>query len=117
MGETARKRGFVVDFQPMSPDEMQRTMQFLLQQQAQFDANLEQLAAKTDRIADGLIGLTGVVDRAIGDLAAAQQRTDEQLRHTDVRLSKHIDEVESHLHVLIEMFERHLRDDHGHRPS
>jgi hypothetical protein len=31
--------GFLVDFQPMSPEEMQRMMQFLLNQQAQFDAN------------------------------------------------------------------------------
>jgi hypothetical protein len=43
----------LVDFQPMSPEELQRMMQFLLNQQAQFDANLEKLSAKTDRIAEG----------------------------------------------------------------
>ena len=46
----------LVDFQPMSPEEMQRTMQFLLQQQAQFAANLDSLSGKTDRLADGVIG-------------------------------------------------------------
>ena len=120
-----------MDFQPMSPDDMQRAMQFLLNQQAQFAADFvrmaeaqaanevrwterfDQLSGKTDQIAVGLIGLTGIV----GQLAAAQQRTDQQLRDTDARLSKHLDSVESHLNVVIEMFERHLREDHGQRPS
>ena len=104
----------------MSPEERDRMMQFLLNQQAQFDANqakfdesLQALSAKTDRIAEGLIGLTGLVSRGIGDLAAAQQRTDEQLRHTDA----HVEAVESHLNIVIAMFERHLREDHGRPPS
>ena len=95
-------------------------MQFLLQQQAQFAADFAQsqerfdaehkaLSAKTDRIAEGLIGLTSIV----GQLAASQQRTDEQLRETD----GHLNEVESHLNLVIGMFERHLRDDHGQQPS
>ena len=118
----------------MSPDEIERTMQFLLHQQAQFaadferhEANLDRLSEKTERVADGLIGLTGIV----GQLAAAQQRTDEQvnktaaqleetqaslretqasLRDTDARLSHHIT-------VVTDMFERHLREDHGLLPS
>lgn len=113
-----------MDFQPMSPEEMQRAMQFLLSQQAQFAADFTrhreqfaELSAKTDRIADGLIGLTGLVGRAVEGLAAAQLRTDERLRETDARLTAHIDRVESHLNVMIEMFERHLREDHGRPPS
>ena len=91
-----------MEFHPMSPDEIERTMQFLLRQQAQFAAdmgrvesdllrfetNLEKLSAKTDHIADGLIGLTGVVG---------------QLTNNVWRLS--------------DMFERHLREHHGHTPS
>ena len=113
MAEQTRSEGISVDFQPMSPDERDRMMQFLLSQQAQFaadlaksqersDAEMAKLSAKTDRIADGLIGLTGIVGRAFGDvgramddLAAAQKRT------------------EGHLDVVIQMFERHLREDHG----
>ena len=82
-----------MDFQPMSPEEMQRAMQFLLSQQAQFAADIakvaearaaddvrwnerfQQLSGKTDQIAVGLIGLTGIV----GQLAAAQQRTDKRM--------------------------------------
>lgn len=97
----------------MSPEEIQRTVQFLLNQQAQFaadlaasqarfDARIEALSAKTDRMADGVIGLTTIVGHVVDSvsrIAEAQKRTD------------------SHLDVVIQMFERHLREDHGHRPS
>ena len=99
MAEPIRSEGMSVDFQPMSPDERDRMMQFLLTQQAQFAADIGKLSTKTDRIADGLIGLTGLVGRAIGDLATAQERT------------------EGHLDVVIQMFERHLREDHGRPPA
>ena len=105
-----------MEFEPMSPEEIERTMQVLLRQQAQFAADFEKLSAKTDRMTDGIVGLTAIV----GHLHGAQQRTDEQFRRTDTRLSElgeYIKTVESHLNVLIEMFERHLREDHGHRPS
>jgi uncharacterized phage infection (PIP) family protein YhgE len=122
----------------MSPEEMQRTMQFLLHQQAQFAAELAQrtaesaashaqleatvnrLSEKTDEIADGLLGLTAIVGRVfdkVERLADEQQRTHEQLRQTDATLSTHIQRVESHLDVVVDMFERHLREDHGRKPS
>jgi hypothetical protein len=81
--------------------------------QARFDAGLEQVTS-------GLVGLTAIVGQvvdSVSQIAVAQKRTDEQLRATDARLSEHITTVESHLNVVIEMFERHLREDHGHRPS
>jgi hypothetical protein len=109
-----------VEFQPMTPEEMGQAMQFVLRQQSQFAADIEKLTVKTDRIADGLIGLTGLVGR----LAEGQERTDQQLRENDARLSyadaelrEYIRTVEAHLNILIEMFERHLRDSHGERPS
>src|SRR5262245_46897592 len=122
-----RLGGILVEFEPMSPEEMQRTMQFVLRQQAQFAADFERLSTKTDRMSAAIIGLTGIV----GHLHDAQQESDRQLRsmvrETDTRfkqtddrfgeLSDYIKSVESHLNVLIDMFERHLREDHGHRPS
>jgi hypothetical protein len=107
----------------MSPEEIERTVQFLLTQQAQFAADFEKLVGKTDRIADGLIGLTGIVGRLadrIDQLAERQEHTDQQLRETDARLKSlddYIRTVESHLNVVIRMFERHLDEDHGRRPS
>jgi septal ring factor EnvC (AmiA/AmiB activator) len=127
MGQPTRTRRFAVEFQPMTPEEIERAMQFVLRQQAQFAADFEKLTFKTDRIADGVVGLTGIVGR----LAESQDRTDqqlrataEQLRQTDARLSQadtelgeYIKTVESHLNILIEMFERHLRGEGGERPS
>lgn len=123
MASTRRNRGILVEFEPMSPEEIERTMQFLLRQQAQFAADFEKLSAKTDRMMEGIVGLTAIV----GHLHGAQQRTDEQFKRTDEQfrrtdtrlneLGEYIKTVESHLNVLIEMFERHLREDHGHRPS
>ena len=114
----------------MSPEEMQRAMQFLLGHQAQFaadlarhreqveadlgrhreqfDADMKKLSAKTDLIADGLVGLTAIV----GQVATAQLRTDEQLRElreADIRLGRRIEQVDSHLNVVIDMFERPAR--------
>ena len=120
-----------MEFQPMSPEEMQRAMQFVIAQQAQFAADsaadharfetrFQELEAKTDLMTQGIIGLTAIVGRvvdSVSQIADAQTRTDEQLRATDARLSAHISDVESHLNAVIEMFERHVREDHGHRPS
>jgi len=127
MGVSKSARRFAVEFQPMTPEEMEHAMQFVLRQQAQFAADFEKLTIKTDRIADGVIGLTGVVGR----LAEAQERTEQTLRATaeqvrenetrlsqaDAELREYIRTVEAHLNILIEMFERHLRDSHGERPS
>ena len=113
-----------MDFQPMSFEEMQRAMQFLLQQQAQFAADSAASQARFDtefkQVTSGLVGLTAIVGQvvdSVSQIAVAQKRTDEQLRATDARLGEHIATVESHLNVVIEIFDRHLREDHGHRPS
>lgn len=123
-----------MEFRPMSPDEIERTVQFLLTQQAQFAADMATLevgvtalSAKTDRIADGLLGLTAIVGRvtdSVGQLAEAQARTDRQLKETaaqlketDERLGEHIKTVESHLDVVIEMFERRLQKEDDPGPS
>ncbi len=104
----------------MAPDEVERTMQFLLTQQAQFAADMATLEGKTHQIAEGLIGLTAIVGR----LAEAQAQTEQQLKETaaqlketDERLSEHIRTVESHLDIVIQMFERRLREEDDPGPS
>jgi uncharacterized protein YukE len=119
-----KERFAVMDFQPMSPEEMQRTMQLLLNQQARFDAQLERLSEKMNRMTEGLVGLTGIVGSVADVLRAAQEEdarqlraSREQLEKADSDLREYIQTVESHLDLLIEMFERHLREDHGSKPS
>ena len=104
----------------MSPEEIERTMQFLLQQQAQFDATLERLAGKTDLIADGLIGLTGIVGRLAEDARETREQlreSREHLQEADAELRGYIQTVEAHLNVVIEMFERQMRQKNGGEPS
>ena len=134
MASTSRTGGVLVDFRPMSPDEIEHTMQFLLQQQAQFAADSarndarwaelrDELTAKTQQLTEGLLGLTSVV----GSLAASQLTTDRQIQATDRQLQatdgqlqatdQQLQTVEEHLDSLIQLFERHLREDHGSRPS
>jgi hypothetical protein len=73
----------------MSPEEIERMVQSLLQQQAQFAADMAkwearsaemdaEFSAKANTVEDGLVGLTAIV----GQLAAAQLRTEEQTRRT-----------------------------------
>ena len=129
----------------MSPEEMQRTMQFLLASQAQFAADFERLSIKMDGLAGKVDGLTdkvaGVTDAvarlttvaghtlaAVGDLAGTVERVwrrqyerliDAQ-RRTDARLIELADQgkaTDARLGALIDLFERHLREDHPRRPS
>lgn len=133
-----------MEFGPMSPEEIERTVQFLLTRQAQFASDLATLSGQVNRLADGMVDLTGVVGQGMSllgqlaegqsrvvdalervaeahaqlaeaqaqltaahaQLAAAQARTDERLRETDARLN-----------IVIDMFERHLRESHGPRPA
>jgi uncharacterized phage infection (PIP) family protein YhgE len=115
-----------MDFQPMSPDDMQRTMQFLLDHQAKFAVDLdrmterfdrlserfEQLVDKTERIADGVIGLTAVV----GQLTTAEQQlTSSQLNLTSSQqqLADAQQATNQRVDRLYEVFVQHLRRDHG----
>ena len=66
-------KGVPVEFRPMSPDEIQRTLQFLLNHQAQFAADFEKLSAKVDGLADSVAGvkqavhdLSGILGHTIG---------------------------------------------------
>jgi uncharacterized protein YhaN len=89
----------------MSPDEVERTVQFLLQQQAHFDARIDRLAGKTEQVTEGLIGLTAVMGR----LVESQARTDEQMRITGEQMRA----TDARLNELTQRFTQHLRDDHG----
>jgi hypothetical protein len=69
----------------------------------------------------GLLGrVTESFAEQILDLRQTQKETAEGLRNSQAKLDdlgEYIKTVGSHLDVVIEMFERHLREGHGPRPS
>jgi hypothetical protein len=116
-----------MEFRPMSPEEIERTMQFLLSQQAQFGADFAKLEVKVDQVTEAVLGLTGVVghlagavDRLAARQAEAERLASEQRRETDRRFAELAGaqrRTEDHLDAVIVMFERHLRENHGREPS
>ncbi len=81
----------------MTPEEMQRTMEFLLAQQARFDTRLEKLLESHVTLTSSVLRVVGLVE----ELAKAQKATDERLRATDERLNER-------LNVLINVVEKHI---------
>jgi len=81
----------------MTNEEMQRTMEFILNQQAQFTANLQKLQESQAKSDERVAQLEGLVtrlaaatlkgfedtDAKINALIDAQMRTDENLKRTD----------------------------------
>jgi archaellum component FlaC len=141
MAGTPAIGGGLVDLEPMSPEDMQKTMQFLLTQQAQFSVNLDRLQERMDgfhgtldrfqtnldRFQTNLDRFQGNLDRFQGNL----ERLDENVNQLEIKTNKVTDAVigltallgqtittVDRLAVTVqELFERHLRDDHGRRPS
>ena len=70
----------------MTEEEMKRTMDFILEQQAQTNATIDRLSEKVDRNAEGIAGL----------LAIAEIH-DRQMKETDERLNALINTVERYI--------------------
>jgi hypothetical protein len=66
----------------MTSEEMERTMTFILEQQAQLTANVSQLSDKLDRTANGITSLLAIAEiheREITSLGETTRATDERL--------------------------------------
>ena len=101
-----------MDFQPMTPEERDRMMQFLLNQQALFAADHAKSLERLDRVEGALLTVVGAIGQIadrLDQLAAAQEKTDEQLKQTDEQSKRTGDRLD----IVVNMFERHLREDHG----
>jgi allophanate hydrolase subunit 1 len=107
----------------MNDDEMNKKMEFIVEQQAKFATDIEIMrevqAADAQLLKDGLIGLVDIVgsltraqigaDGRIDSLAEAQKRTDESLK----RLSEAQAQTEASLKILISVVERHISGNGG----
>ena len=126
----------------MSEEEMQRKMEFVVEQQAQFaaeiqisqerqaktDKKLDKLADKLDKLADKVDKLTDIVAATVGAidrLTDAQARTERRLvdlqANTErkfVELAERQAATDERLNVLINVVERYIsRKRNGNEPS
>ena len=107
----------------MTNEEMQKLMQFILEQQAQFAVNIQKLEeaqarseaahAKSEERIGRLEGaIVGVVD-LLGTLTRAQERTDakvNELTEKVTQLTEAQKQTDERLNALINMVERYLTD-------
>lgn len=118
----------------MTPEEVERRMEFIIEHQAQFAVRLDRLLEANQRLSDShallwqaetnLNGALGRLTEVVQDLAQAQRRTDEQLRTTIEQLratdqqlrrtDEQLKETDDRLNALITVVDRHVA---GHNPG
>jgi len=118
----------------MTPDEMDKKIEFILQMQAQFAANLARSEANIDNFRVSVADLAGVVresvkisddrftrlDDRLTKLAEAQKAADDRSSRLDERmieLAAAQKATEERFNALINVLERHITGpDHAARP-
>ena len=107
----------------MSSEEMNKKMEFIVEQQAKFAADVEVMrevqAADAKLVKDGLIGVIDIV----GHLARSQMRTDEavnsltedfrRLTQAQARTEEAEARTEERLTILLNVVERHISGNGG----
>ncbi len=107
----------------MSSEEMNKKMEFIVEQQAKFAAEIEimrevqaaeskLLNEQSHRLSEALIGVVDIV----GSLARAQMKTDERvnvLEESFNRLAQAQARTEESLKILINVVERHISGNGG----
>lgn len=134
-----------MEFQPMSPEDVERTMQFLLRSQAQFEANFARASQKTEadfaRLSEGLIGLTALhnlterkvrqlvdsmgavregtvaLDGIVGRMSERIDKVGERVDARLDRLEKSQEHTDRQIKEIASHFGRHLRRNHRRKTS
>ncbi|MDT4895896.1 MAG: hypothetical protein QOH25_973 [Acidobacteriota bacterium] len=121
----------------MTNEELEKTMQFIVEQQAQFAANFQRIdearekdVARTKRLEESfqlLVQLAGSHDERLVTLAEAQIRTSEQMAATDERIAaineriaainERTAETDERLNALIAVVERYISSRGGNGSS
>jgi hypothetical protein len=93
----------------MSEEEMNKKMEFIIEQQAKFAADIEIArevqAADARRLSNGLLGLVDIV----GNLTRAHIETDQSIN----RLTEAGERTDARLNILINVVNRHISGNGG----
>ena len=100
----------------MANEEMQKTMQLILEQQAQFALNfqrIEEAHAKSEERVSRLEGAIVGVVTLLGNLTKAQERTDAKVNELAGKVTQLTDaqkQTDERLNALINIVERYIAD-------
>jgi len=100
----------------MADEEMQRTMRFILEQQAQLTVSLGQLTERVDKLSGTVEGLSEKVDRTADGVAALltiaeiHEREIEALTESVSAVDKRGRETDGRLNALINTVERYISE-------
>ena len=104
----------------MTNEEMERAMEFLVQQQAQFSTDLQQVQRTLGKLTDATLGVVAMMGQLIQQhkefavqMAETQATTDEKLKE----LSEKGAETEERLNIFINVVERYISERHDGRDS
>jgi vacuolar-type H+-ATPase subunit D/Vma8 len=104
----------------MTPDEMDKKIEFILDMQAQFEANLGKMAANQARSETNVDNLRVLVANLAGVVRESIKLSDDRFTRFDEKLSKLADAqrtTDERLNALISVVERHTTGpDHLARP-
>ncbi len=118
----------------MTFEEMERTMEFILKQQAQFAADiqilretqketaktLDELAKAQQRGEDRMTQVESVILRlldVVEKVVQTQAHTDQRLAETDERLTQKMAETDERLNALINVVERYISERRNGKPE
>ncbi|HZP00332.1 MAG TPA: hypothetical protein VFD30_08550 [Terriglobia bacterium] len=104
----------------MTPDEMEKKIEFILQMQAQFATNIGKLETNMARSETNIDNLRVVVADLAGVVRESIRLSDERFTRLDDRLTKLAEAqktTDERLNALISVVERHITGpDHAARP-
>jgi septal ring factor EnvC (AmiA/AmiB activator) len=114
----------------MTNEEMQSTMHFILEQQAQFAVNIQKLEESLQKLEEShaqfAVNLRRLEEsqesltRLVGEIAKAQARTEVNLARTEANLARtdaNLARTDERLNNLITVFERYLSNHQNGKPQ
>lgn len=103
----------------MTNEEMQSTMQFILEHQAQFAANIQKLQEERLKAEERFARIEDSLERTsnlVTAIAHAQAQTEVNLARTDERLNNLVSiqaQTDERLNSLISVVERYIQEKHN----